>query len=532
MLRHECKHKWRKLNNRQMQEKQRTYIAIDLKSFFASVECVERKLDPLTTNLVVADESRTEKTICLAVSPSLKAYGIGGRARLFEAVQRIREVNYERKAKAPGRRLTGKSYSDTELKAHPDWEVDFIRAVPRMAYYIKYSTLIYQIYLKYVAPEDIHVYSIDEVFMDVTDYLLPPSKTSRGEAFHPMKAAHDFARVIIDDIIRTTGITATAGIGTNLYLCKIAMDIVAKHIPADKDGVRIAELDEQTYREQLWDHRPLTSFWRVGKGIAEKLAMYGIDTMGKLARASLEHEAQLYRLFGVNAELLIDHAWGWEPCTIDYIKAYKPETNSLSTGQVLQEPYTWQKARVVVQEMAEAASLDLLDKHLVTDQLVLTVGFDIESLTNPAIAARYNGPVTVDYYGRRVPKQAHGTANLTPHTSSRKKIRDAVMELYDRIVNPHLLVRRLNLTTNHVISEEKASTMSDSPVELDLFTDYEALEKQKHEEEEALAKERRMQEAILKIKKQFGKNAMLTGLNFADGATAKERNAQIGGHKA
>lgn len=512
--------------------KQRTYIAIDLKSFFASVECVERHLDPLTTNLVVADESRTEKTICLAVSPSLKAYGIGGRARLFEAVQRVREVNGERRAKAPGYRLTGKSWDDNELKAHPDWEVDFIRAVPRMAYYIKYSTRIYQIYLKYIAPEDIHVYSIDEVFMDVTDYLRAPSKSPQGETFDVMKAAHELARTIIQDVIKETGITATAGIGTNMYLCKVAMDIVAKHIPADKDGVRIAELDEHSYREKLWDYRPLTSFWRVGGGIAERLAMYGIDTMGKIARMSIHNEALLYRLFGINAELLIDHAWGWEPCTIDYVKAYRPETNSLSTGQVLQEPYTWQKARVVVQEMAEAAALDLVDKRLVTDQLVLTVGYDIESLTNPAIAARYQGDVHMDHYGRRVPKHAHGTANLREHSSSRMKIRDAVMALYDRIVNRDLLVRRLNLTTNHVIHEERAREKKQLPVELDLFTDYEALRRQKAEEESTLAKERKMQEAILRIKKQFGKNALLTGLNFADGATAKERNAQIGGHKA
>lgn len=390
-----------------------------------------------------------------------------------------------------------------------------------MAYYIKYSTQIYQIYLKYIAPEDIHVYSIDEVFMDVTDYLATYKMTP-----------HELAMTMIRDVLKNTGITATAGIVTNMYLCKIAMDIVAKHIPADKDGVRIAELDEMTYRQKLWDHRPLTSFWRVGKGIAEKLAMYGIDTMGKIARTSINNEALLYRLFGINAELLIDHAWGWEPCTIDYIKAYKPESNSLSTGQVLQEPYSFKKARVVVQEMAEAASLDLLDKHLVTDQLVLTVGYDIESLTNPSISAKYNGPVTSDYYGRQVPKHAHGTANLDTHSSSRKKIRDAVMELYDRIVNSDLLVRRLNLTTNHVISEEKAKSKAHESVQLDLFTDYEAIEKQKAEEEAALAKERKMQEAILKIKKQFGKNALLTGLNFADGATAKERNAQIGGYKA
>lgn len=501
--------------------RQRTYIAIDLKSFFASVECVERGLDPLTTNLVVADESRTEKTICLAVSPSLKAYGIGGRARLFEAVQRIREVNRERRLKAPNYCLTGKSWNDLDLQAHPDWEVDFIRAVPRMAYYIQYSTRIYDTYLKYIAPEDIHVYSIDEVFMDVTDYLASYKMT-----------AHELAMTMIRDVLKNTGITATAGIGTNLYLCKIAMDIVAKHVPADKDGVRIAELDEMSYRQQLWDYRPLTKFWRVGKGIAEKLAPYGIDTMGKIARASINHEDLLYRLFGVNAELLIDHAWGYEPCTIESIKAYKPESHSLSSGQVLQEPYSFTKARVVVQEMAEAASLNLVDKKLLTDQLVLTVGYDMVSLTDRATKVPYHGEVTADYYGRSVPKPAHGTANLEGHSSSTRKITQAVLELYDRLVNPDLLIRRINLSTNHVISEEMARNKPQTPVQLDLFTDYEALEKQRAEEEAALAKERKMQEAILKIKKQFGKNALLTGLNFAEGATAKERNKQIGGHKA
>lgn len=501
----------------------RTYIAIDLKSFFASVECVERGLDPLTTNLVVADESRTEKTICLAVSPSLKAYGIGGRARLFEAVQRVRQVNNERRYKAPGHRLTGRSINDTELKAHEDWEVDFIRAVPRMAYYIKYSTRIYQIYLKYIAAEDIHVYSIDEVFMDVTNYLATYKMT-----------AHELAMTMIRDVLKTTGITATAGIGTNMYLCKIAMDIVAKHIPADKDGVRIAELDEMTYREKLWDYRPLTKFWRVGKGIAEKLAIYGIDTMGKIARVSVNNEDFLYNLFGINAELLIDHAWGWEPCTMEYVRSYKPETNSLSTGQVLQEAYTFNKARVVVQEMAEAASLDLVDKKLVCNQLILTVGYDVENLKNVEIAAEYHGEVHRDYYGRLVPKHAHGTANLEKYSSSTKQITEAVMRLYDRIVNPALLVRRLNITTNNVISEADAAEMKKrkAPVELDLFTDYDALAKEQKAEDDALAKERKVQEAILKIKKKFGKNALLKGLNFAEGATARERNAQIGGHKA
>ena len=503
-----------------MQEQKRTYIAIDLKSMYASVECVARGLDPLTTNLVVADVSRTEKTICLAVTPSLKAYGIGGRARLFEVVQKLREVNYERQMKSPGRRLTGKSTSDIELQQHPDWAVDYIAAPPRMAHYIEVSSKIYGIYLKYIAPEDIHVYSIDEVFMDVTAYLGSYKQT-----------AHELAMRMIRDVLSQTGITATAGIGTNMYLCKVAMDIVAKKAPADNDGVRIAELDEMSYRRKLWDYRPLTKFWRVGKGIAEKLAIYGIDTMGKLARLSVQNEDLLYRLFGVNAELLIDHAWGWEPCTMDDVKAYRPETNSFSNGQVLQEPYSFQKARVVVQEMAENMALELVSKHLVTDQLVLTVGYDRESLTNPDIRTTYHGEVTTDYYGRQVPKHAHGTANLQRQTSSTRLITDAVLELFDSLVNKNLLVRRLNVTVSHVVSESSVS-QDTAPQQLDLFTDYETLARQEAEEKAAREKERRMQEAQLKIKQRFGKNAILRGLNFEDGATAKERNEQIGGHKA
>ena len=509
----------------------RTYIAIDLKSFYASVECVERGLDPLTTNLVVADESRTEKTICLAVSPSLKAYGIPGRARLFEAVQRVREVNNERRGKLPGYTFTGKSYNDNELKAHADWEIDFIRAVPRMAHYIEYSTRIYNIYLKYIAPEDIHVYSIDEVFMDVTAYIAT-LKSNEDDTISPMSKAHALARTIIQDIINTTGITATAGIGTNLYLCKIAMDIVAKHIPADKDGVRIAELDEMAYRRQLWNHQPLTSFWRLGKGIADKLVLHGMVTMGDVARCSINNEELLYQLFGVNAELLIDHAWGWEPCTIDVIKQYKPETNSMSSGQVLSCAYDAKKARNVVMEMADSIALDLVDKHLATDQLVLTVSYDHESLTNPEIRARYNGPITMDHYGRQVPKYAHGTANLRGYTASSHEIIDAVMELYDRIVNTNLLIRRLNITTNHIIQEESIKRNDRQPAELDLFTDYEALAKEQEAENAAREKERRMQQALLNIKHSFGKNAILRGMNFAEGATQKERNSQIGGHKA
>lgn len=491
----------------------RQYIAIDLKSFYASVECVERGLDPLDTFLVVADPARTEKTICLAVSPALKSYGIGGRPRLFEVVQRVREVNRQRGH-------SGKSHSKKELDAHKELAVDYLVAQPRMAHYIKYSTRVYEVYLRYIAPEDIHVYSIDEVFMDVTAYLKNYKMT-----------AHELAMKMICEVLKETGITATAGIGTNLYLCKIAMDIVAKKMKPDKDGVRIAELDEMSYRRQLWEHTPLTDFWRVGRGIAERLAIYGILTMGDIARCSIEHEGLLYKLFGVNAELLIDHAWGWEPCTMEFIKAYKPATNSFSSGQVLQEPYTVRKARVVVREMAESAALDLLDKRMVTDQLVLTIGYDTASLSNEDARTTYKGEVTTDYYGRKVPKHAHGTANLESPTSSARLISEAVMELFDRIVNPKLLVRRINLTTNHVVDEETAAK-NPSPVQYDLFTDYEALERKQREEKERLAKERQIQTAILNIKKQFGKNAILKGLNYEEGATAKERNEQIGGHKA
>lgn len=503
----------------------RTYIAIDLKSFYASVECVERGLDPLSTNLVVADESRTDKTICLAVSPSLKAYGISGRARLFEAVQRVKEVNRERRMKVLYGRFNGKSTDDAELQKHPDMEIDFIRAVPRMQLYIDYSARIYQIYLKYVAAEDIHVYSIDEVFMDVTAYL-DTYKTT----------AHKLTMTMIQDVLKATGITATAGIGTNMYLAKIAMDIVAKKMPADKDGVRIAELDEMTYRKALWSHKPLTSFWRVGHGIAEKLARYGIDTMGKIARTSVENEALLYRLFGVNAELLIDHAWGWEPCTIAQVKAYRPETNSMSSGQVLTEPYTFDKARTVVREMAEAVSLDLVEKRLVTDQLTLTVGYDRESLVRTEISARYHGPVVMDHYGRPVPKHAHGTVNLKGYSSSSREIIGSVLSLYEKAVDPNLLIRRLNICTNHVIPEqvceEMAKRAAARPIQLDLFTDYEALAREKEAKRAERNKERSLQETLINIKRRFGKNAVLTGTSYAEGATAKERNRQIGGHKA
>ncbi len=472
-----------------MPDAQRTYVAIDLKSFYASVECVDRGLDPLTTNLVVADASRTDKTICLAITPSLKEYGLGGRARLFEVYQKARGV-------------------------------DFIIAKPQMAHYIEVSSSIYSIYLKYIAPEDIHVYSIDEVIMDVTPYLGTYRIT-----------AHELAMRMIRDVLSQTGITATAGIGTNMYLCKVAMDIVAKKMPADKDGVRIAELDEMSYRRQLWDYKPITKFWRVGAGTAQKLACYGIDTMGKLARMSVQNEDLLYDIFGVNAELLIDHAWGWEPCTMEAVKAYRPETNSFSSGQVLQEPYSFKKGRVVIREMAEGMALDLVSKRLVTDQLVLTVGYDAESLRLPEIRSKYNGPVTTDHYGKAVPKHAHGTFNFKTPTSSSRLIMEGAAELFDRCVNPDLLIRRLNLTTNHVVSEALIKENSE-PEQLDLFTDYEALDRERKKEKDRLAKERRIQEAQLKIKQRFGKNAILRGLNFDEGATAKERNSQIGGHKA
>ena len=506
--------------------KESTYIAIDLKSFYASVEAIERGLDPMTVNLVVADASRTEKTICLAVSPSLKAYGISGRARLFEVVQKIREVNAERRRMAPGHRLTGVYIHGTELKRSPELAVDYIAAPPRMAYYMDYSSKIYQIYLKYVAPEDIHVYSIDEVMMDVTDYLRTYQMTAR-----------ELAVKIIRDVLDTTGITATAGIGTNLYLCKIAMDIVAKHIEPDAYGVRIAELDEMSYRRLLWSHRPLTDFWRIGRGYAKKLEEHGLLTMGDVARCSLGkpdeyyNEDLLYKLFGVNAELLIDHAWGWEPCRISDIKAYTPENRSFGSGQVLQHPYTFEKARLIVREMVDLLVLDLVDKGMAADQVVLTVGYDIDNLKNEKWDGAYKGEVTTDRYGRKIPKHAHGTANLGKPTSSAKCITDAVLKLYDRIVHPGLLVRRVYLAANHVVDE--GSIPKEAVYEqMDLFTDYSALEEERKKAEAEREKERKMQQAVLNIQKKFGKNAILKGMNLEEGAMTVKRNGQIGGHKA
>jgi len=505
---------------------ERSYIAIDLKSFYASVECIERGLDPMTTNLVVADQSRTEKTICLAVSPSLKSYGIPGRPRLFEVVQRVKWVNQQRRKLAPKQTFSGKSWHDPDLKAKPELELDYIVAPPQMARYMQWSSRIYDVYLKYVAPEDIHVYSIDEVMMDVTAYLQSYGMTAR-----------ELAKTILLDVLNTTGITATAGIGTNLYLCKVAMDIVAKHIPADEDGVRIAELDEMSYRKTLWEHRPLTDCWRVGRGYSKKLEQHGLLTMGDIARCSLGKETEyyneelLYKLFGINAELLIDHAWGWEPCTIADIKAYRPENNSIGAGQVLQSPYPFEKARLVVREMADLLALDLVDKGLVCDQLVLTVGYDIENLKNPELRRRYSGEITTDNYGRAVPKHAHGSENLGRYTSSSKQILQAVTTLFERVVDPLLLVRRMNLVANHVVYE--AELPKENTVEqLDLFTDYAAREEREKQEAAEQQRERRRQEALLSIKKKFGKNAIMKGMNLEEGATAKERNATIGGHKA
>ena len=501
--------------------KQKTYIAIDLKSFYASVECRERGLDPLDTNLVVADESRTDKTICLAVTPSLKSYGISGRGRLFEVKQRVKEANAGRRHDAPGRKLEGSSYLFSELQSKPELAIDFIIAPPRMAYYMEYSTRIYEVYMKYVAPEDIVVYSIDEVFMDVTDYL----NTYK-------LSPHDLAMKIILDVLETTGITATAGIGTNLFLCKVAMDIVAKHIPADANGVRIAELDEMKYRRELWAHQPLADFWRVGRGYAKKLEENGMFTMGDVARCSHENEDLLYKLFGKNAELLIDHAWGWEPTTIEAIKAYRPSTNSLGSGQVLHQPYEPEKAKLVLREMADLLVLDLVDKGLVTDQIVVTVGYDIENLTDPERSKNYRGAIVKDHYGRQIPKHAHGTANLDGHTSSTKKILCAASDLFDRIVDKNLLVRRLNIVANHVLPEADAPKKNDGYEQLDFFTDYAARDAEREKEKAELAREKKMQQAMLTIKKKYGKNAILKGMNLEEGATAKDRNSQIGGHKA
>ena len=545
----------------------KTYISIDLKSFYASVECMERGLDPLNTNLVVADASRTQKTICLAVSPSLKAYGIPGRARLFEVEQKVKEANARRQTRAPKNILDGKSVFATELNENPCLAIDYIAAKPRMALYMSKSTQIYDVYLRFIAPEDIYAYSVDEVFIDASGYL----KTYGVNA-------HDFARLLVREVFKETGITATAGIGPNLYLCKIAMDIGAKHTEADADGVRIAELDEYSYRRLLWDHRPITDFWRVGRGYAKKLAKKSIFTMGDIARCSLGtssdyyNEDLLYKMFGVNAELLIDHAWGYEPCTLAEVKSYRPQRKSLVSGQVLQNAYTYEKTRIVVREMMELLALDLVDKGLLTNQIVLTVGYDIENLSDPERRKAYKGEITVDGYGREVPKHAHGTGNLPFSTSSTKLTTDCILEVFDRVVDESLLTRRISITANNLVLESEykreSEVASAEPEQISMFdmlagggtpqesetasskdnSSYSERGEEKprnsvvaesisgsagnDNDEDTLEKEKQVQEAMLKIKKRFGKNAILKGTNLQEGATAKERNAQIGGHKA
>ena len=495
-------------------EENKIYVAIDLKSFYASVECKERGLDPITTNLVVADSSRTEKTICLAVSPALKSYGISGRARLFEVVQKVKEVNIYRKRKATNTTFTGSSYNDIELKKNKNLELSYIVAPPRMAYYMEYSSKIYKIYLKYFSSEDIYVYSIDEVFIDVTHYL----KTYN-------MGAKELVTKVIQDVYQTTGITATAGIGTNLYLCKIAMDIVAKHVKPDKNGVRIAGLNEMTYRKFLWNHRTLTDFWRVGKGYTKKLEEYGMRTMGDVARMSVKNEELLYKLFGVNAELLIDHAWGWENVTIESIKAYRPATNSICSGQVLHCPYNYENTKLIVKEMTELLSLDLVEKGLVTNQIVLEISYDVDNLKNQAISSLYNGEITTDKYGRKVPKHAHGTINIDHQTASSKILTENIMKLYEQIVNKQLLIRKINITVNNVVSENMVKT-SDYE-QINLFVDYkEVNEKRKKEEAE-----KEIQKAMINIKSKYGKNAILKGMNLQKEGTTIERNKQIGGHK-
>lgn len=493
-------------------------MCIDLKSFYASVECVERKLDPLKTNLVVADESRTDKTVCLAISPSLKQYGLGGRARLFEVKQKVKEINLQRRKLNNYRKFSGKSYLDEELKKNKNLELDFIVAPPRMAYYMKYSTNIYNIYLKYIAPEDILVYSIDEVFIDITDYISFYKCTPR-----------QLVTKMIKDVYEITGITATAGIGTNMFLAKVAMDIVAKKCKPNEFGVRIAGLDEMTFRKKLWDHKPITDFWRVGKGIANKLAKNNMNTMGDVARCSHYNEDLLYKLFGVNAELLIDHAWGWEPCTIEIAKSYKPTETSLSSGQVLHEPYDNKKAKIIVQEMADNLALDLVNKKFLTKQLVLTINYDIENLTNPDIFNKYFGEITLDSYGRKIPKHSHGTVNLEHYTSSSSIIMESFVNLFDKISNPILLIRKLNLTVSKLICEDKVQT-NKKVEQINLFTDYKKKEIEEAKQKDDENKEKEIQKVILQIKNKYGKNAILKGMNLTEGATAIERNKQIGGH--
>ena len=501
------------------EENERTYIAIDLKSFYASVECMQRNLNPLTTNLVVADSSRTEKTICLAVTPSLKSYGIPGRARLFEVVQKVRKVNVERKRKIQNKEFVNSSYNNEELKTNPYLKLDYIVATPRMSLYMQYSNRIYKIYLKYFSSDDIYPYSIDEIFCDVTNYLKTYKMTAK-----------QLVTTVLKDVYETTGITATAGIGTNMYLAKIAMDVVAKHVKADENGVRIAQLDEMSYRKLLWNHRPITDFWRVGKGYARKLEKHRIFTMGDIAKTSVDNEELLYKLFGINAELLIDHSWGWENATIKSAKEYVPMNSSISSGQVLHRPYEYGEAMLITKEMAEQLSLDLVDKKIVTDQIVLTIGYDIENITNNQIKKLYDGNVTVDRYGRKVPEHAHGTINLDHQTSSTKLITEAAVELYKRIVNENLLIRRINITANKVIREDEMKKEKKFE-QIDIFTNYEELKIKKEKEKQKEIEEKEIQKAIIQIKNKYGKNAIIKGMNLQKSGTMIERNGQIGGHK-
>ena len=491
----------------------RVYICIDLKSFYASVECMERGLDPLNTNLVVADSSRTEKTICLAVSPSLKKLGISGRARLFEAIQGVREANDIRKKNNHNRRFTGKSYFQDELNSNKSLEIDFIIATPQMKKYMNYSTKIYDTYLKYVAPEDIYAYSIDEVFCDITGYLKTYKMTPR-----------EMITKMIQDVYDTTGITATGGIGTNMYLAKIAMDIVAKHMEPNKFGVRIAGLDEYTYRKLLWSHKPITDFWRVGKGIAKTLANNNMYTMGDVARKSLEDQGLLYKLFGINAEYLIDHAWGWEPCTMKDVKSFKPKINSLSEGQVLHKPYDYEHTKLIVKEMTDNVSFALTRKGLVTDQLVLEIGYDTSNLEF------YDGEITEDRYGRKIPKHAHGTIRLDRFSSSSSVLRKYIIELFDKIINKNLYVRRVYVIAGNVRNKEAVKNQKVYE-QIDLFTDYEAKDKDDLEEEKSIEKDNNLQEVLLDIKNKFGKNSIVKGMNLEEGGTAIERNGQVGGHR-
>lgn len=499
---------------------EKVYAAIDLKSFYASVECHERGLDPLTTNLVVADRTRTDKTICLAVSPSLKSYGIGGRARLFEVMAKVREINYERQQKAPGHQFTGKSTNHAQLLKCPELELDFIAATPRMQFYLDYSNRIYQTYLQFVAPEDLYAYSIDEVFCDITSYLHMHQATPE-----------EFVTKIIQAVYHATGITATAGIGSNLFLAKVAMDIVAKHTPANRAGVRIASLDEMTFRKQLWSHQPITDFWRVGRGYAKSLANHGIYTMGDVALCSTYHEDLLYQLFGVNAELLIDHSWGYECVSLKDIKNYQPETKSLSSGQVLSRPYNSAEAEIIVKEMAEQLAMELTQKNFLTDQLTLHINYDRSNISNSQALSKHHSEIKRDHYGRLVPKPAHGTTRLSAKSQSCSTIISAFAKLYQQIIQPGFTIRKITLCADN-LSNPQANATTKHYTQIDLFTNPEQLLQQEYAENQAKKRESRLQDAVLRIRQKYGKNAILRGLNFEAGATMINRNHQIGGHQA